>query len=153
MVLKLVSFSVFLSENLLFPTPGVQTWCIQLLHILFLCEASMPPGLEAGKYFVGWKPSSSVEDMWFWVLQGTSSVSLSYSLWCQFRGDKKKRRDGAWGVKWCHLVKVLWIPNSWVSILGDSHFSWQNIDFRFRWFWLQKVSQTFHLQVDVGKET
>jgi hypothetical protein len=30
---------------------------------LLPCNASMPPGLEAGKYFVGWKPSSSVEDM------------------------------------------------------------------------------------------
>lgn len=39
--------------------------CIMSLH-----EASMSPGPEVGKHFVGWKPNASSEDMRFWVLQG-----------------------------------------------------------------------------------
>lgn len=51
-------------EIFFFPTLCLETWVfIQLLNILFLGEASMSPGLEAGKHFVGWKPSSSAEDM------------------------------------------------------------------------------------------
>lgn len=45
--------------------------------MLFPGEASLPPGFEAGKYVVGWKPSSSVKDMRLWVFQGASCLSLS----------------------------------------------------------------------------
>ena len=45
-------------------------------------------------------------------------------------------RERGWGD---HLVKV----NYWLAILGELRFSWQNIFCRFRWFWLQNVSQTF----------
>ncbi|KAH9711729.1 protein kinase domain-containing protein [Citrus sinensis] len=44
---------------------------------LLPCNASLPPGFEAGKYVVGWKPSSSVKDMRLWVFQGASCLSLS----------------------------------------------------------------------------
>lgn len=36
---------------------------------LLPCNASLPPRFEAGKYVVGWKPSSSVKDMRLWVFQ------------------------------------------------------------------------------------
>ena len=77
------------NENLFFPTPAMETLYIRFLVILFLGEANMPSWLEARKHFVGWKPSSSVEDMCLWIFKGTSCVSLSYSLCSQFRGDRK----------------------------------------------------------------
>ena len=76
-------------ENLFFPTPAMETLYIRFLVILFLGEANMPSWLEARKHFVGWKPGSSIEDMCLWIFKGTSCVSLSYSLCCQFRGDRK----------------------------------------------------------------
>ena len=77
------------NENLFFPTPAVETSYIQFFVILFLGEANMPSWLEARKHFVGWKPGSSIEDMWLWIFKGTSCVSLSYSLCCQFRGERQ----------------------------------------------------------------
>lgn len=51
-------------------------YIIYLTFLYSFDEANMSPGLEVGKYFVGWKPSSSFEDMWFWVLQGTNCLHI-----------------------------------------------------------------------------
>lgn len=93
MVSKHFSFFIYLlfynNENLFFPPPTMETLYIRFLVILFLGEANMPSWLKARKHFVGWKPGSSIEDMCLWIFKGTSCVSLSYSLCCQFRGDRK----------------------------------------------------------------
>lgn len=55
-----------------------------LICTLFVDEASMSPWFEVGKHVIGWQPCSSFEDMWLWVLQGTT-VSLSHFPFCSSR--------------------------------------------------------------------
>lgn len=55
-------------------------YIIYLTFLYSFDEANMSPGLEVGKYFVGWKPSSTFEDMWFWVLQGTNCLHIPASV-------------------------------------------------------------------------
>lgn len=74
MVFELFCFSEKeIIEKFLFPLSTTNSNdTVYLTFPYSLNEANMPPGLEVGEYFVGWKPGSSFEDLWFWILQGTN---------------------------------------------------------------------------------
>ena len=76
---KVLSFLRFLvrSYNVLF---GVHIYTLwennnQSICLKRHCEGNMPSGFETRKCSIRWKPNSSFENLWLWILQGTTYVT------------------------------------------------------------------------------